>query len=234
MLGFTVFIINIVAVSYTHLDVYKRQDDKRARKLLHKSVEQGSALGVLVSMRSGELTPSVQKKMPFGNLKEAFDIVLEKAQAGDAFCQYTIGNSYFWWDFLRIQGKGKDSFPDEASFKAYIKENVSQCEDWFWKAFRGGVYHAGNNLNNYYEKGDEDIIPPQPEKAEGIWRTGAELGYPIHQYVYAGELKKAGRKEESVQWYRLSADGGELDAWYRLGQAYEEGEGVPKDMARCV
>ena len=48
------------------------EDDQRAVKLLHKSVEQGSALGVLVALRSGELTPSVQKKMPFASLQEAF------------------------------------------------------------------------------------------------------------------------------------------------------------------
>ena len=45
--------------------------------------------------------------MPFSSLQEAFDIVLAKAEGGDAFCQYTIGNVYFWWDFLRIEGKNK-------------------------------------------------------------------------------------------------------------------------------
>ena len=88
------------------------EDDDRATQLLHKSVEQGSALGVMVALRSGELTPSVEKKMPFASLQEAFDEVLALAEEGDAFCQYTVANSYFWWDFLRIQNKGKDSFPN--------------------------------------------------------------------------------------------------------------------------
>lgn len=48
------------------------EDDMRATKLLRKSVEQGSAIGVLVALRSGELTPSVQKKnalcQPAGSL----------------------------------------------------------------------------------------------------------------------------------------------------------------------
>ncbi|MCM1236387.1 MAG: hypothetical protein NC489_40420, partial [Ruminococcus flavefaciens] len=125
------------------------EDGPRATKLLHKSVEQGSALGVLVALRSGELTPSVQRKMTFADLQEAFDEVEAMANQGDAFCQYVIGNSYFWWDFLRIQNKGKDSFPDQAAYKAYLKENISKCEDWFWKAFRGGVHYAANNLNQY-------------------------------------------------------------------------------------
>lgn len=207
------------------------EDEKRARKLLHQSVAQGSALGVLVALRSGELTPSVQKKMPFAGLQEAFDIVLHNAEEGDAFCQYTIGNCYFWWDFLRIQGKGKDSFPDEAAFKAYLRENVSQCEVWFQRALKNGMYFAGNNLSHYYANGDEDIIAPQPEKAKDVWRIGALVGYPIHQYVYAGELRKAGQEEEALRWYKLAAEGGELDAWYYVGHAYQEGKVVAKDPA---
>ena len=71
------------------------EDGRRATGLLHKSVEQGSALGVLICLRSGELKPYLEKKMPFSSLQEAFNIVLDKAEAGEPFCQYTIGNSYF-------------------------------------------------------------------------------------------------------------------------------------------
>lgn len=211
------------------------EDDQRATKLLHKSVEQGSALGILVSLRSGELTPSVQKKMTM-TLQEAFQQVLQKAEAGDAFCQYTIGNSYFWWDFLRIQDKGKDSFPNEAAFKAYLKENISQCEGWFQKALHGGVHFAANNLNHYYTKGDEDIIAPQPEKAKDLFKIGAEYGHPLHQYFYGDELSEAGDKVQAFQWYKRSAEGGHVPAWFKVGYAYEMGEGVEQDVqyaAQC-
>lgn len=207
------------------------EDDQRASKLLHKSVEQGSALGVLVALRSGELTPSVQKKMPFESLQQAFDQALELAEGGDAFSQYVVGNSYFWWDFLRIQNKGKDSFASQAEFKAYLKENISKCEDWFWKAFRGGIYFAANNLNQYYTKGDEDIIAPQPEKARDLWKTGAEYGHPLHQSIYADELKKAERYEEALHWYTEAAEGGNPGDWFEVGSLYEEGKGTEKDAA---
>ena len=134
------------------------EDDDKAIGLMHKSVEQGSALGVLVALRSGELMPSLQKKMPFSSLQEAFNEVETLAKEGDAFCQYVIGNSYFWWDFLRIQNKGRDSFASQVEFKEYLKENISKCEDWFWKAFRGGIHFAANNLNRYYTQGDENIL----------------------------------------------------------------------------
>lgn len=212
------------------------EDDDRAIALMHKSVEQGSAIGVMVALRSGELTPQLRARMPFSSLQEAFDIVVEKAQLGDAFCQYTVGNAYFWWDFLEIQGKGRESFPTQEAFKAYLRENISKCEDWFWKAFRGGMYFGANNLNRYYQKGDEDIIAPQPEKAEGLWKIGAEIGYPIHQYLYARELDQAGKKAEALPWYEKSAISGEKDSWYYVGAAYEEGKIVQQDCtyaAQC-
>lgn len=210
------------------------EDGERASKLIRQSVEQGSALGVLVALRSGELSSDLQKRMPFGSLQEAFDEVLGMAQEGDAFCQYTIGNSYFWWDFLRIQGKNKNSFSSQEDYKAYLKENISRCEDWFWKAFRGGMYLAGNNLNQYYTKGDEDIIAPRPELAKDLWKTGAEYGYPIHQAIYADQLEDAGRDEEARHWYKEAAEGGQPGASTDLGRYYYEGIGVEKDEAYAV
>ena len=210
-------------------------DDDRAEQLIRLSVEQGSAVGVLVSMRMGLMTPSLEKKMPFASLEEAFNIVLEKAEQGDAFCQYAIGNVYFWWDFIRIFGKGRDSFPSQNAYQAYVRENVVKCEDWFRKAFRGGMWLAGNNLRNYYLKGDSDVgIPPRPELAAGIWRQGAEYGYPVHQRFLADDLREAKDYEGAFKWYKTAAEGGELAAYYYVGHAYEEGEGVAKNEAEAV
>lgn len=208
-----------------------QENARKARKLLHKSVELGSAIGVLVALRSGELTPSLEEKMQFANLQEAFEQVLSKAEAGDAFCQYTIGNVYFWWDFLRIQGKGKDSFPNREAFRTYLKENIAKCEGWFQKAIRGGMYSAVDNLTKYYEEGDEDLILPQPEKAKGLYRISAEQGYPIHQHFYADELADMGRQEEALQWHKKAVEGGEADSWFHIGRAYDLGEVVTKDPA---
>ena len=210
-------------------------DDKRAEKLIRLSVEQGSAVGVLVSMRMGMLKPALKKKMPFTNLEEAFNIVLEKAELGDAFCQYVIGNVYFWWDFVSIFGKSRDSFPSADAYRAYMQENVMQCEDWFKKAFKGGMWLAGNNLRSYYLNGDKDIgIPAQPEKAGDIWKQGAEYNYPVHQRFYAEQLKEAGDKEGAFKWYKKAAENGELAAFYYVGNAYEEGEGVDKDEVEAA
>lgn len=209
------------------------EDDHKATKLLHQSAEKGSAIGVLVALRSGELTPSIMKKMPFASIQEAFDQVEKMAVAGDAFCQYTVANSYFWWDFLRIQNKGRESFSSDQEFRNYLKENILKCEDWFWKAYRGGIFFAGNNLKHFYEQGDEDLIPPQPEKGRDVYRIGAEYGYPVHQYNYAEELEKTD-PAASVYWYQQAAESGMVSAWYDVGYAYDNGTGVEKDPARAA
>lgn len=207
------------------------EDDERATRLMQLGVEQGSAAAVLLCLRSGELTPSLEQKMPFDSLKAAFEDVLEKARSGEHFCEYMVGNVYFWWDFTKIDGKGPDSFPDFPAFQAYLKENIAKCEDWLWKAYRGGIFFAGNNLNKLYQDGDEDLIPPRPEKAKGIWRTGAELGYPPHQKWYADELLEAGDNAGALNWYKQAAEGGEAGGWYGLGSMYADGKGVPADPA---
>lgn len=211
------------------------EDDEKATELMHKAVEQGSALAVLLCMRTGDLTPSLVKNMPFASLQEAFNEVLAMAEEGDAFCQYIIGNTYFWGDFMEIENKGPESFPDKQDFLRYLQESIAKCEDWFWKALRGGIYFAANNLNQFYTKGEEGIIAPRPEKAKDLYKIGAEYGYPLHQSIYADELKKAGRTAEALRWYKEAAEGGNPGDWYEVGDLYFEGaDGVPKDEAYAV
>ena len=93
------------------------------------------------------------------------------------------------------------------------------------------MYFAANNLNKYYSEGDEDLIAPRPELAKDLYKTGAERGFPIHQWFYADELYDAEQFQEAVHWYKLGAEGGQLECWFRIGLIYEEGKGVAKDPA---
>lgn len=205
-------------------------DHERALALLKLSIRQESALGVLMTLRSGELTPELESTMPFESLMQAFQIVSQKAQMGDPLCQYALGNVYFWGDYLRIENKSEQSFSTKEAYQAYLKEQTEKCEQWFWQAFMGGVHFAGNNLHSFYENGKPGLVDPQPEKADNIWKTGAEYGYPIHQFVYAEELQKAGSLKEAIEWYKKSAAGGEEGAWFRVGGIYETGgEDLPAD-----
>lgn len=209
------------------------EDEEKVNMLTRRSVLRGSAIGVLTAKRNGTLKPELIRQMPV-SLKEAFQIVLEKAMTGDAYCQYVIGCTYFWWDFLSIQDKGREDFPTEEAFHEYMRENITQCEDWFWKSFRGGMYMAGNNLYTYYYKGDEDYVAPQPEKTATIYRTGAQIGYAVHQYFHAQNLEEEGRLEEAIEWYRRAAEGGQPGLWYKLGRFYEDGNTVARDLMQAA
>ncbi len=209
-------------------------DNKRGESLMRLSVRQGSALGVLCALRSGLLTPTLEKNMPFASLEDAFRAVLEKAEAGDAFSQYTVGNVYFWWDFVRVFGKGRDAFPSQEAYNEYLKENILQCEPWFRRAFEGGMWLAGNNLRNFYLEGEKNLIPPRPELAEGIFRHGAELGYPVHQRFLAEHLEKDGDQEGAFRWFRISSENGEKGSWFDLGKRYELGKGTEKNIPKAV
>ena len=122
------------------------EDDDGVEYYVRQSIRQGSAMGVLGAMRCGMLTPEMEEAMPFANLKEAWNVVLEKAQAGCLFAQNMIGNTYFWLDVVRIEGKGPESFPSKEAFGAYLRDCTLACIPWFEAAFRGGMGFAVRNL----------------------------------------------------------------------------------------
>ena len=73
-------------------------DEGAADELVYQSVMMGSALGTLIAMRCGVINKELAEAMPLASLKAAYDIILEKAEAGDAFCQMVIGNVYYWYE----------------------------------------------------------------------------------------------------------------------------------------
>lgn len=210
------------------------EDDELGMKYLYKSVEQGSALGVMVAVRCNEFSQEMAQKMPFANLKEAFAKVLEKANAGDAFCQYTIGNSYYWGDFLDIDEINPQSFSNNAELKSYVAENTRKCEEWFLKALRGGIHSAANNLNAYYTEGVDEYVAPQPAKAKGLYKMGAELGHPDLQWSYAEELEAQGKVQEGFEWRKKAAEGGQTECWYDVAEQYRTGKFLPKDLYKAA
>ena len=209
-------------------------DEHAGDELMRRSVLEGSAIGTLVSLRCGIMDDKLEHTMPLESLQAAFDIVLDKAEHGEPFCQMVIGNVYYWGDFFRIQKKDRQSFDSDDAFLSYARENISRCEDWLWKSLRNGITTGGVNLANFYREGEKGLISPRPEKEIEVYRYGAEKGYPDYLFYYANELYNQGKKEEAFALYRRSAELGEPRAFFWAGYAYELGEGVPKDNARAA
>ena len=216
---------------YSWKDHPFQENDEVTEQLIRKSILQGSAMGVLGAMRCGMLTPEMEEAMPFATLKEAWNTVYEKAQAGCLFAMNMIGNTYFWLDVVRIEGQGPNDFPSKEAFGQWLRESELKCIPWFEKAFRGGMGFAGLNLYNLYNNGEEGLVEPQKEKALEVERLGAELGYPDWMERYAKTLTKTqGREKEGIDLAIAAAKKGQLSAWYYPAQAYQLGKGVQKDL----
>ena len=117
-------------------------DDRAGDELMRRSVLGGSAIGVLLSLRSGVMNRRLAQAMPL-TLREAFDTVLDKAEHGEPFCQMLVGNVYFWGDFVPVLGRDREDFDSGDAFQSYLRENYAKCEDWLWRAYRNGVSLAG-------------------------------------------------------------------------------------------
>ncbi len=208
-------------------------DEQAGDELMRHSVLAGSAIGTLLSLRSGVMDRRLAQAMPL-SLQEAFDIVLDKAEHGEPLSQMLIGNVYFWGDFVKIQGKNHEDFDSDDAIQSYLRENYAKCEDWLWRAYRNGVSLSNLNLSNFYHNGKQGLISPRPEKEPEVDRYGAEKGYPDCMCFYATTLFNNGNKDEAYDLYRRSAERGEPRAFFRAGYSYEMGEGVPKDAARAA
>ena len=125
-------------------------DEDAADELIYQSVMMGSALGTLIAMRCGVMNKELQEAMPLASLKTAYDIILEKAKAGDAFCQMVIGNVYYWYDFLMIEDINPEDFDSDEAFESFIHENMLKCEYWYKSALDGGVATAGATVLKAY------------------------------------------------------------------------------------
>lgn len=201
------------------------EDEALGEAMMRDSIAMGSACGVLIGIRCGVLTPQVQATMPFNSLEEAWDIVYKKAEAGHPYCQYIIGNTYFWWDFFGI--KGIDPIEKYQSKKKANQVTAKLAEEWFERAVAGGLSNALDNLQALYEgaigyKGDK-------KKRREITRRGAEAGFPYTMYVYGWDLYRQGKFAEAYEYVRRASDMGQVEANVLYGHFLLRGKGMKRD-----
>lgn len=208
--------------------------DENFMEYLNKSVEQGSALGVMVAVRCCKFSDEMAQKMPFADLKEAFAKLVEMAETGDAFCQYTVGNYYYWGDFIDVERDKIQSFTTAAELVYFVAESTKECEAWYLRAIENGYHLAIENLHSYYTKGRDGYVDPQPEKAKGLFQKGAELGHPSIQWSYADELGEQGKKKECFEWRKKAAEGGQVECWFDVAEQYRTGKFLPKDLEKAA
>ena len=211
------------------------ENEAAAYAMLHQGITLGSAAAVLGALRMDMLTPELREMMPFENVKEAWDVIYGKAENGCQFCQYMIGNTYYFLDVIEIDDLKESEFESKEAWDDWRREQMEKSIPWFEKAFSGGMGLAGRNYRNYYGEGRGNLIPPVYEKKLEVLRHGAELGYPDWMYAYAFELYyKLEKAEDALPWALQAAQAGHLFGWHIVGDIYWDGKAVERNLSYAL
>lgn len=216
------------------------EDNMRTYQCLHDSIRHCSPIGTLQALRiKGSITPTVEKDMQI-SFDEAFRIVYDYANQGDAYCQYVIGNVFFWRDDNRISSAETMLTPPPMSWTKRIQrsltansvqdriaalqgtvpdetlqENASNlAKEWFNKALDNGLAMFQGNLRNIY------IDEADFSNARRVARTAAELGNPAMMLYTGLDCHENGKFEDAFTWFTKGASLGQSESIAELADYY--------------
>ena len=216
------------------------EDNMRTYQCLHDSIRRHSPIGTLQALRiAGSITPTVRRDMQL-SFDDAFRIVCDYAKKDDAYCQYIIGNVFFWGDYHTITPAKQLLAPDKASFGQRLQrvlqskslregiatlrgtadEETLQAKSreyakfWFKKALEQGLAMFQGNLRNIYiDEGDY-------ENARRVARSAAELGNPTMMLYTGLDHHEKGEFTEAFTWFTKGADLGQPECIAELADYY--------------
>lgn len=216
------------------------EDNMRTYQCLHDSIRRHSPIGTLQALRiAGSITPTVRRDIQL-TFDDAFHIIYDYAKQDDAYCQYIIGNVFFWGDYHIINPAKQLLHPEKASFgqrlrhamrnkslrkrlstlRGMIDEDAlqrkarEQAKFWFNKALDHGLAMFQGNLRNIYiDEGDY-------ENARRVAHKAADLGNP-NMMLYTGlDHHEKGEFTEAFTWFKKGADLGQPECISELADYY--------------
>lgn len=202
-------------------------DEEKASRLLRKSILAGSASAVLCALRNSNLTPAVERDMPFGSLREAYDEIMRQAENGDAFCAYMIANALFWGDWIEIHGKdGADEFADEDEYNRFA---YPLAVEMYEKSFEGGLTAGFGNYRSIYEYGIDEL---DTDRFEEWFALLAEGRNPMICNDYGKYLEDTydDCEAEAFACYRRAYDMGDAQSAYNVAVCFARGFGVKENL----
>ena len=216
------------------------EDNMRTYQCLHDSIRRNSPIGTLQALRiAGSITPTVKRDMQL-SFDDAFRVVFDYAQKNDAYCQYIIGNVFFWGDYHTITPAKQLLAPDKASFgqrlqrvlqSKSLREGIAtlrgtadeetlqaksreHAKFWFKKALEQRLAMFQGNLRNIYiDEGDY-------ENARRVARSAAELGNPTMMLYTGLDHHEKGEFTEAFTWFTKGADLGQPECIAELADYY--------------
>lgn len=216
------------------------EDNMRTYQCLHDSIRRCSPIGTLQALRiKGSITPTVEKDMQI-SFDDAFRVVYDHANRGDTYCQYVIGNVFFWRDDNRIDSAEAMLTPPPMSWTKRIQrsltansvqdriaalqgtvpdetlqENASNlAKKWFNKALDNGLAMFQGNLRNIY------IDEADFSNVRRVARTAAELGNPAMMLYTGLDCHENGKFEDAFTWFTKGASLGQSESIAELADYY--------------
>lgn len=216
------------------------EDNMRTYQCLHDSIRRCSPIGTLQALRiKGSITPTVEKDMQI-SFDDAFRIVYDYANQGDAYCQYVIGNVFFWRDDNRISPAKTMLTPPPMSWTKRIQRSLTAtsvqdriaalqgtvpdetlqenafnlAKEWFNKALDNGLAMFQGNLRNIY------IDEADFANARRVAKTAAELGNPTMMLYTGLDCHENGKFEDAFTWFTKGAALGQSESIAELADYY--------------
>ena len=146
----------------------------------------------------------------------SFEQIIKKANAGDAYAQFTLGSRY-------ENGQG-------------VTQDYKEAVKWYRLAAEQGDTEAQYRLGMMYFRGEavlknfNDFYKWVRMSAEqGCARAQSRLG----AMYYYGNDGSHGYYKEALKWYRMAAEQRDTEAQYNLGVMYYDGKGVIEDYVEA-
>jgi TPR repeat protein len=205
------------------------RDEALAAHYMAQSVLRGSASGAISALRMGMLTPELRDAMPCPSLKEAFEAVRARADAGQAFCQYMVGNALFWGDSLEIEGESFAARFDSAEeYEAYAYPIAAE---YYERSFSNGLAAGFGNYRTIYES---DLADIDSDIYEDYLKQLADSGDPLTCNDYGKLLEdEYDAPEEAFAYFLKAVERGDLRSAYNVGSCYARGYGVAEDPGKA-
>lgn len=181
-----------------------------------------------------------------GNEAKAFNYALKSAESGYCAAEFLVAKMYT---------EGKGTMPDEAKAVAYLEKSayknydeaqyelgfrysqgkgVPQDDDMALKLYQmaaeSGISGAAYNLALWYERAHDYVNAFKSlERAALLGNVSAMLKMAMR---YDSDEERD--SEAACMWYEEAADKGSNEACFLLGEHYESGEGVERNMKQAV
>lgn len=105
-----------------------------------------------------------------------------------------------------------------------VNQDLTQATSWYEKAAAQGDAYAQNSLGQLYARKD-------PERSRMFHKQAAEHGQAGSQLALANHHRQKGEHKQAFEFYQKAAKANLPEAQCRLGQIYESGGLVPKNLA---